>query len=87
VKGAVFVLPATTAGEQGPVAALVSTAGWAGAARRVLGQSWIVTPAGIVEPDVARSQGSGRHLASNAAPSWRRHVPVAVKTAAKDLRQ
>jgi len=87
VKGAVFVLPATTSGEQGPVAAWVSTAGCAGAARRVLGQSWIVTPSGIVEPDVARTRGSESHLASRAAPSWRRRVPVAVKTAVKDLRQ
>ncbi len=87
MKGAVFVLPATTAGERGPVAALVSTAGWASAARRVLGHSWIVTPSGLVEPDVARTRGSASHLTSTAAPSWRRHVPVAVKTAAKDLRQ
>ena len=87
MKGAVFVLPATTAGEQGPVAAMVSTAGWASAARRVLGQSWIVTPSGLVEPDAARTRGSAPHLASAAAPSWRRHIPVAVKTAAKDLRQ
>lgn len=87
MKGAVFVLPATTAGEQGPVAAMVSTAGWASAARRVLGQSWIVTPSGLVEPDAARTRGSAPHLASPAAPTWRRHIPVAVKTAAKDLRQ
>jgi glycosyltransferase involved in cell wall biosynthesis len=87
VKGAVFVLPATTAGEQGPVAAWVSTAGWADAARRVLGKSWIVTPSGLVEPGVARTRGSAPHLASNPTPSWRRRVPVAVKTAAKDLRQ
>jgi glycosyltransferase involved in cell wall biosynthesis len=87
VKGAVFVLPATSAGEQGPVAAMVSTAGWASAARRVLGQSWIVTPSGLVEPDAARTRGSARHLASASAPSWRRHIPVALKTAAKDLRQ
>jgi glycosyltransferase involved in cell wall biosynthesis len=87
VKGAVFVLPATTAGEQGPVAAWVSTAGWAGAARRALGKSWIVTPSGLVEPDDARTRGSARHLASNPTPSWRRRVPVSVKTAVKDLRQ
>jgi glycosyltransferase involved in cell wall biosynthesis len=87
VTGAVFVLPATTAGEQGPVAAWVSTAGWATAARRVLGASWIVTPSGLVEPVDARARGTARHLASNAAPSWRRRVPVSVKTLAKDLRQ
>lgn len=68
------------------MAALVSTAGWAAAAQRVLGQSWIVTPHGLVEPADARRRGSDPVLASDPAPALRRRVPSVVKTAIKDLR-
>lgn len=83
---AVFVLPATTAGQQGPVAALLSTAGWASAAERVVGSSWILTPSGYVDPEEARRRGTAAHLSSEAAPTWRRRIPTAVKTAGKDAR-
>jgi len=86
-RGAVFVLPSRTAGQQGPVAAWVSTAGWASGARRVLGSSWIVTPLGIHQPEVARRAGSHIKLATPIAPTWRRHVPNLAKTLAKDIRQ
>jgi glycosyltransferase involved in cell wall biosynthesis len=86
-RGAVFVLPTLTAGEQGPVAAFVSTAGWAGAARRVLGESWIVTPSGVVTTHEARRRASETSLASPTTPGWRRMVPVVAKTAVKDLRE
>ena len=85
--GAVFVLPGTTAGQRGPVASWVSTAGWADAARRVLGQAWIATPAGVLEPDEARTIGSNPALGTDNAPTWRRHIPLPLKTAIKDVRQ
>jgi glycosyltransferase involved in cell wall biosynthesis len=87
VAGAVFVLTDPTVRQQGPVAALVSTAGWASAARRVLGQAWIATPTATLEPDEARRAGSATHLARTPAPGWARHVPVLAKTAAKDILQ
>jgi glycosyltransferase involved in cell wall biosynthesis len=87
VAGAVFVLTDPTVRQQGPVAALVSTAGWASAARRVLGQAWIATPTATLDPDEARRAGSGSHLAPAPGPGWARRVPVTVKTAAKDLLQ
>lgn len=86
-SGAIFVLPSTTSGQQGPVASWVSTAGWARAARRVLGDVWIVTPAGLVDPDEARRRASHPRLSTVATPSWRRRMPTAAKIAAKDLRQ
>ncbi len=60
--GAVFVLPTLTSGQQGPVAAYVSTAGWAAAAARVVGAAWIVTPSGILTPDDARRRASESKL-------------------------
>ncbi|MEZ5140506.1 MAG: glycosyltransferase [Acidimicrobiales bacterium] len=81
-----LVLPSGADGQQGPVAALVSTAGWAAAARRVLGASWIVTPTGPMDPAAARRRGSAPELTSAGAPSWRRHLPTVAKTAAKDVR-
>jgi len=69
------------------VAAWVSTAGWAGAVRRVLGDAWVVTVDGIVGADRARSLGSRPELSASTAASWYRHVPTTVKTAIKDARQ
>jgi glycosyltransferase involved in cell wall biosynthesis len=86
-SGAVFVLPSTTSGQQGPVASWVSTAGWTRAARRVLGNAWIVTPAGLVDPDEARRRASHPRLSTVATPSWRRKLPTPAKLAAKDIRQ
>ena len=86
-SGAVLVLTSTTAGQQGPVAAWLSTAGWASAMRRVLGDAWIATPEGSVEPDEARSRGSHSQLSGARASTWRRRVPSVVKTAAKDVRR
>jgi glycosyltransferase involved in cell wall biosynthesis len=86
-SGAIFVLPSTTSGQQGPVASWVSTAGWARAARRVLGEVWIATPAGLVDPDEARRRASHPRLSTVATPSWRRRLPTPAKIAAKDLRQ
>jgi glycosyltransferase involved in cell wall biosynthesis len=85
--GAVFVLPSTTSGQQGPVASWVSTAGWARAARRVLGDAWIATPAGLVDPDEARRRASHPRLSTVATPEWRRRLPTPAKLAAKDVRQ
>jgi glycosyltransferase involved in cell wall biosynthesis len=53
----------------------------------VLGDAWIVTVDGIMDPDQARSRGSRPELSAAAAPSWYRHVPATVKTAVKDARQ
>jgi glycosyltransferase involved in cell wall biosynthesis len=87
VRAAIFVLSGSTAGQQGPVAALVSTAGWAAAAARVLGEAWIATPAEVLDPEAARRAGSGRHLTSTTARTWPRLVPVTAKTAARDVLQ
>jgi len=84
---AVFVLPNVTDRQQGPVAAWVSTAGWADAAQRVLGSAWIATPSGLVDPDDARLQGSLPTLATPSARAWRRRIPTVVKTAVKDTRE
>ena len=76
------MLPTSTSGQLGPVAAWMSTAGWAAAARRVLGNAWIVTPAGEIEPEAARRRGSAPQLSSAAAsggavtsPRWPRRPP------------
>jgi len=84
-RGAILVLPTVTAGQQGPVAAWVSAAGWASAFRRILGDVWIVTPEGLLAPDDLRSRASSASTA--AAPSWQRRMPVVMKTAVKDARE
>ena len=64
-RGAILVLPTVTAGQQGPVAAWVSTAGWASSFRRLLGEVWVVTPVGVMDPDAQR------------APNWPAPAPEA----------
>ena len=86
MAGAIFVLAGSGTKEQGPVAALVSTAGWAAAAERVLGRSWVVTPEGVLSPAQARRRGSDPALRSPAAPRLRQRLPTVAKTAAKDAR-
>ena len=87
VAGAIFVVSGSSTAQQGPVAALVSTAGWAAAAQRVLGEAWIATPHGLVDPADARRRGSAPTLRSSPAPTLRHHLPAPLKTAVKDLRQ
>lgn len=86
VAGAIFVVAGSSRGQQGPVAALLSTAGWASAAGRVLGRAWVVTPAGVVDPTEARRAGSDPGLRSSEGATLRRRVPAPLKTLAKDLR-
>lgn len=81
------MLPVSTVGQQGPVAAWMSAAGWASAARRVVGDTWIVTPHGVVEPSDVSALGSSPSLAAPSGVSWRRRVPALAKTVVKDLRE
>ncbi len=81
------MLPTTTAGQQGPVAAWVSTAGWATAIRRVVGDIWIVAPAGLMSVDDVRRRAAHPQLAAAPTTSWRRRLPVVAKTAVKDARE
>ena len=87
MAGAIFVVAEPGARQQGPVAQLISTAGWAAAAQRVLGQSWIVTPRGVLSPGDARRRASDRALRSAPRRTWRQRVPLVAKTAVRDVSQ
>jgi glycosyltransferase involved in cell wall biosynthesis len=86
-RGAILVLPTVAAGQQGPVAAWVSAAGWASGLRRLLGDVWIVTPEGVMVPDELRRRASTVTLAASSVPPWHHRIPVLAKTAAKDARE
>ena len=86
-SGAILVLPTVAAGQQGPVAAWVSAAGWASALRRLLGEVWIVTPEGVMVPDELRRRASTVTLAAASVPPWHHRIPVLAKTAMKDARE
>ncbi len=86
-RGAILVLPTVPAGQLGPVAGLVSTAGWASGIRRVVGDAWTVTPAGVVSEAELRRRASEASLATPAGVRWQRRVPVIAKTAVKDVRE
>ena len=86
---AVFVLPTSVKGQLGPVAAYLSTAGWAAAAQRVLGRSWIIGPTGEIDPAEARRIGTDPSFTSDPTTTRSRYarVPGVAKTLAKDVRQ
>jgi glycosyltransferase involved in cell wall biosynthesis len=86
-RGAIVVVPTVATGQQGPVAAWVSAAGWATAFRNLLGQVWVVTPDGRLQPDELRRRASAATLAPAAGPAWHRWVPVVANTARKDVRE
>ncbi len=86
-RAGILVLPTSTEGQQGPVAAWLSTAGWASAVTRVLGEAWIATTSGIVDPREARRRGSAPVLSSASASTWHRRIPTPAKTGFKDIRQ
>jgi len=83
--GALFVMPTSTVGQPGPVAVWITASGWAAAARRRYGRSWIVTPHGVISPEEALATATRPSLRSKERPGWRRHVPRIVATARKDL--
>ena len=86
-NAAVFVLGVTTSGQQGPVGAWLSAAGWAAAARSLLGEAWIVTPEGAFTPEQARARATHTGLAVPAEEPFHRKVPLLGRTAAKDVRE
>ena len=75
-SGAILVLPTVTAGQQGPVAAWVSAAGWASALRRLLGDVWIVTPEGVMVPDELAPPRVVERVERAPVPSWQHRMPV-----------
>jgi glycosyltransferase involved in cell wall biosynthesis len=85
-EGAVFIMPRPTTGSSGPVAVWVTAAGWAEAARRLWGKTWLITPDGVLSPEEARARASQSGLTPR-TKTWRRFVPQVVKTAAKDVRE
>ena len=86
--GAILVLPTVAAGQQGPVAAWVSAAGWASGLRQ---------PARARLDRHARRGDGARRVAppriggdarrAGAVHRWQRWIPVVAKTAVKDARE
>jgi glycosyltransferase involved in cell wall biosynthesis len=86
-RGVLFVMPAHSAGEWGPVAVWITAANWARAARKLWGNAWIMTPEGTFGPENALYRASRPALAPRQRGRWRRHVPEALVTAVKDVRE
>ncbi len=84
-----FLNPNRAEGQSAPVASWISVASWAAAARRLWGQSWIVTPEGILEPEEIMRRASDPVALKGppGSPSLRRKVPTTVKTGIKDARK
>lgn len=67
---------------------MLSAAGWLSACRRVLGDAWLVTPTGLLEPDALRRLASAAELAPPLErSSLVKMLPAVVTTALKDARQ
>jgi len=86
-RGALFVMPSPSAGQSGPVAVWITAAGWASAARRMYGSAWVLTPHGVFSPEEAAALATRPTLTPSGHTSWRRFVPITLRTAAKDVLQ
>jgi glycosyltransferase involved in cell wall biosynthesis len=86
-ESAILVLPTTTADQLGPVAAWISTGGWASAVERQLGRAWIVTRHGVLSAQDVLSRAAARERAVPERPPLRRAAPTVVKTLVKDVRE
>ncbi len=84
--GAVLLMSMPARTQAGPVAVWITAAGWASAAQQALGQAWLVTPAGLLEPEEARAIASAPTVKDRSARSGLRWLPATLKTLLKDVR-
>ena len=87
MSGAVFVLPVALTGHFGPVAALISTAAWASAARKLWGEAWIVSPSGVFTPEIVEALASSPSVMRRRRRTIRGPFTTVLKTAVKDVRE
>jgi len=86
-RRALFVMTVPSSGDSGPIAHWIIAASWAAAARRVLGEAWVLSPEGVFSPEEASRQGSRSALAPRAPRWWRGAIPPSVEIAIKDARE
>jgi len=84
--GAVFVMPRPGTEWASAAALWITVAGWASAARALLGGAWVATPSGVVSPEEVLEYTRPR--VASAGPSRKPvRVPEVVRTALKDSRR
>ncbi|MGH2572288.1 MAG: glycosyltransferase family 4 protein [Actinomycetota bacterium] len=83
--GVLLVMTRAASGHAGPVATWISAAGWAEAARRRFGNSWIRAPEGILTPEEARALATRPSLAPRRR--LRHRLPQTARNAYRDLRE
>jgi glycosyltransferase involved in cell wall biosynthesis len=86
-RGALFVMPSPSHNQSGPVATWITTAGWAAAAEKLLGQAWICSPDGVLSAEQARKLASRPSLAPQGRSTAHGLVYSLAATAKYDLRQ
>lgn len=85
---AIFVLPMSRASTAAPVAAWVTTGGWALGAQQVLGSAWILSDSGFFSPQESLQNVAIRGEARITSPkAWRHAVPEPAITLLKDMRR
>ena len=86
-SGAVFVNQMQRSGQIGPLAAWITSAGWAAEAERRYGRAWMVTSEGVLDPATALDFATQPVRSADAIASWRRRIPEPAITFAKDVRR
>jgi len=84
-----FVCQVRRAGQRGPIAPWITMASWARAAATRHGDAWVLTPDGALDPAdaLARATPAAPPVGPASRPSWRRWIPEAAVTLAKDGRR
>ena len=86
-QSAVFVLPLARPRGPAPVAAWVTTGGWASGAADVLGAAWVLAEHGVLTPEETAATATARGAPARQSRRWRRRLPEPPITFAKDVRK
>src|SRR5690606_5425147 len=87
---AVLVLPRASIQQAPPVAALVTTAGWASGVERTLGKAWIATvdgPLSSAEAYVRSTRSRAELAATDDKQQLKKALPVGLRLFLRDLQR
>lgn len=85
-EGVLFVMSRDAQTSTGPMSMWLLASEWARAAERVYGESWLLTPSGVLTPEEASSMAVSAPKEGHARSKWKRILPLFLGTLRSDFR-
>lgn len=85
-EGVLLLMPRDARSATGPLSVWLTAAGWAEAAARLRGHSWLVTPSGVLSPADARDLATSATKPGRPRRGWKKMLPKFLATLRSDLR-